>query len=290
MKVEKAASGPACRYFGGKWRIAPWVVGYMPSHQLYCELFGGMGSVLLHKPKSRAEVFNDRNGEVVNLFRVLTDPDKHKELVQRVGITPYARDLHQQAWKDWKACNWQSDVERAWLFLVCAHMSIGSAATNERRGLPGFEARLLTNKELEHLQADTWFNLPDKLLDVARRFAGVIVENRDWERLWDVYDGSPTTLFYLDPPYICDYGYAESFTLEDHERLLKRITKSMSMVMLSGYESDLYRDMLKDWAVFRKTNTNISNKARTECLWLNPLAFDAWERESGTNALIRACM
>ncbi len=290
MRVEKAASGPVCRYFGGKWKCADWIVSIMPDHQLYCELFGGMGSVLLHKPKSRAEVFNDRNGEVVNLFRVLTDPDKLKELVQRVAITPYSRDLHAQAWKDWKACNWQSDVERAWLFLVCSHMSIGSAATNERRRMPGFEARLLTDKKLDHIQVDPWFNLPEKLLDVARRFAGVTVENRDWSKLFDIYDGAESSLFYLDPPYICGYGYAEAFTLEDHERLLARITKSKSMVMLSGYESDLYRDTLKDWAVFHKKSYNLQNQVRTECLWLNPLCHEAWERESGTNALIRACM
>jgi DNA adenine methylase len=61
------------RYHGGKWRIAPWIISYMPPHRIYVELFGGGGSVLLRKPRSYSELYNDLDGEIVNLFRVVRD-------------------------------------------------------------------------------------------------------------------------------------------------------------------------------------------------------------------------
>jgi hypothetical protein len=64
------------RYHGGKWMLAPWIIEHFPPHRIYTEAFGGAASVLMRKPRAKlVEVYNDLDGEIVSLFRVLRDPD-----------------------------------------------------------------------------------------------------------------------------------------------------------------------------------------------------------------------
>ena len=71
MKINR----PVMRYPGGKWKLAEWVISHFPAHQTYVELYGGAASVLMRKPRSVGEVYNDLNNEVVNVFRVLRDKE-----------------------------------------------------------------------------------------------------------------------------------------------------------------------------------------------------------------------
>lgn len=73
---------PVLRYHGGKFRLAPWIIAQMPPHRIYVEPYGGGGSVLMQKPRSYAEVYNDRWETVVNVFRVLRDPRSAAMLIQ----------------------------------------------------------------------------------------------------------------------------------------------------------------------------------------------------------------
>ena len=84
-------SRPLLRYHGGKWRLAPWIISHLQPHRIYVEPFGGSASVLLRKPRSHSEIYNDLGGEVVNLFRVLRQPAQARELVRLVRLTPYSR-------------------------------------------------------------------------------------------------------------------------------------------------------------------------------------------------------
>lgn len=82
---------PIMRYYGGKWRLAPWIIQHFPPHLVYVEPFGGAGSVLLQKPRSRGEIWNDLAGEIVNVFRVLRNRKKAAELERTLRLTAFAR-------------------------------------------------------------------------------------------------------------------------------------------------------------------------------------------------------
>src|SRR5690606_37285917 len=89
---------PVLRYHGGKWNLAPWSISHFPKHRIYVEPFGGAASVLLRKPRTDSEVYNDLYGEVVNLFRVLRNPTQARELIRIVTLTPYSRQEFEDAY------------------------------------------------------------------------------------------------------------------------------------------------------------------------------------------------
>lgn len=80
-------------------------------------------------------------------------------------------------------------------------------------------------------------------------------------------------LIYADPPYIPSTRrsakvYAYDYLFDDHKRLLNLLTSIPCMVMVSGYDSDLYNDMLVGWRKIcfkAKTHTDV----RTEHVWMN---------------------
>lgn len=183
-------SRPALRWHGGKWLLAPWIIEHFPPHRVYVEPYGGAGSVLLHKPRSYAEVWNDLDTDVVNLFRVLRDGKRAARLAELLRLTPFARAEFEAA------CHSASGVEKARRLVIRSFMGFGSGAPNLaiRTGFRANSNRSGTTP------AQDWPQIPDNLLAVAGRFRGVVIENRSAADVMAQHDG-PDTLHYLDPPY-----------------------------------------------------------------------------------------
>src|ERR1035437_9603859 len=121
MSEETLATNQLLPYHGGKWRIAPWIISNMPSHEIYVEPFCGGGSVLLQKPRSRCDVYNDLDEKIVNFFKVVRD--NGKELAEKIYFTPYSRKEYELAFEP------SSDpIESACRTLVRARMGFGGMA------------------------------------------------------------------------------------------------------------------------------------------------------------------
>ncbi|HCI7046605.1 methyl-directed repair DNA adenine methylase [Klebsiella quasipneumoniae] len=276
MNIDVKIKHPAIRYHGGKFRLAPWIIEQMPEHVCYVEPFGGAASVLLQKPRSYSEVYNDLDGDVVNLFRVLRNPELNQRLQDAYRLTPYSRD---------EFCHAQppatDSVERARRMVVRACMGFGSAA-----GIGGNSGFRGDSKRKYATAAHLWERYPENLAALCQRLQGVIIENKDALSVMRAHDAQ-TTLHYIDPPYVPETRvqgnryYAYEMTVEGHEQLLAVARTMTGMVMISGYDTEVYNDMLSGWAKTEKTSrisAGRGTKVRTECLWLNPAAQQKQER------------
>ena len=269
---------PAIRYHGGKFRLASWITSHFPEHRCYVEPFGGAASVLLRKEPSEAEVYNDLDGDVVNLFSVLRDPTASRALIEACALTPYSRTEFQCAYEPT-----DDRVEQARRLIVRATMGFGSAGAT--KGCTGF--RLDTKRNSSTAQR-VWARQPDNLAAVASRFSGVLVENRPAIQCMQDHD-TPTTLHFVDPPYVHDTrtgstktsAYRFEMTNDEHVELLDALKCLQGMVIVCGYDSKLYNDALAGWLRVTRTtaaNGHSGSVQRTECLWLNPAAQQKQER------------
>jgi DNA adenine methylase len=252
------------KYHGGKSRLADWIVSYMPEHRCYVEPFGGGGSVLLRKRSAQSEIYNDLDGDVVNLFRVI----RHRgdELAMATFCTPFSRDEMNAAYE-----YTEDDLERARRLLVRAHMALKTTSIRKKSSF-----RASINSKDYCSQFYTWYRLPETIIAVRNRLAKVGIENTDAFTLFDRYD-LPETLWYLDPPYMThtrsqssnSRAYHTEMTDDDHTRLLRRVQRLQGMVMISGYRTSLYETMLADWQMVTKKTRDDNNNQREECLWMN---------------------
>lgn len=255
---------PIVRYHGGKWKLAEWIIGHMPPHRVYVEPFGGGGSVLLRKPRSYAEVYNDLDGEMVNLFRVARD--QGETLAQMLDLTPFARAEFDQAYEP------DGDpIEQARRTVIRAFMGFGSAgASGQTTGFRSNSNRSGTTP------AHDWMNYPDCLREVIQRLRGVVIENRDAAAVMQQQD-SPQALHYVDPPYVHSTralrsrapSYKHEMTDEQHEALAGVLHGLSGMVLLSGYGCPLYDRLFGDWERVEVAAHADGAKDRVEVLWMN---------------------
>lgn len=262
---------------GGKWRLAPWIISQFPPHRVYLEPYGGAASVLLQKPRSYAEIYNDLDSEIVQLFRVLRDPETAARLVAGVALTPFARDEFELTYQ---VCD--DPVEASRRLIARSFMGHGSTAVALRRRT-GFRA---DSNRSGSTPAIDWRNLPPALEAIVDRLQGVVIENRPALSLLERFDG-PDTLVYADPPYLHDtrsqkrvhgaleHAYKHEMGLADHQAMLEALRACASMVVLSGYASDLYDAQLAGWRRIERPALADGARARTEVLWINPAACDA---------------
>lgn len=253
---------PALRWHGGKWKLAPWIISHFPPHRVYVEPFGGAASVLLRKPISYAEIYNDMDDEVVNLFQVCRGPRAH-ELASALHLTPFSET-------EFKASYMPTDcqIERARRTVVKSYQGFGSNAVHRKSGFRSNSNRSGTTP------AHDWANYPEALIAVIERLRGVTITCRSAFKVMAGHD-APETLHYVDPPYVmatrtdASADYAHEMTDSQHGDLLAFLKTLKGRVVLSGYPCAIYDDALQGWTRAERKAFADGASERTEVLWMN---------------------
>ena len=98
------------------------------------------------------------------------------------------------------------------------------------------------------------------------------IENLPAVELIKRYD-TPDVFMYVDPPYLHgtrkNYLYRHEMEDSEHIELLGVLAKHPGKVLLSGYDNDLYNDMLPGWNKVEKKTQAEAGIPRIETLWMN---------------------
>lgn len=261
MKNNKVLKWP-----GSKWNIVDKIIEIMPTHKIYLEPFFGSGAVFFSKGPCNTEILNDLDGEVVNLFRTIRD--NSKELAKRIYFTPYSREEYLESYK--RNDKDLDNTEKARQFLVRCNMA--------RAGMQYYSSSwrhagpVLGAKTKQRVTGD-WNKVPEKIIEAAIRLKDAEIESKNAFELIKKYNRKDC-LIYVDPPYLLSTRRQRYYNIEmteekEHLELLNLLKNHLGPVIISGYKSELYQDILKNWSNIEiKTNAE-QGKERTEIIWAN---------------------
>ncbi|TPJ75811.1 DNA adenine methylase [Mesorhizobium sp. B2-6-3] len=270
----RAPTRPVLRWHGGKWKLAPWIISHFPAHKVYVEPFGGAASVLLQKDPAPCEVWNDLDGSLVNLFRVLRDAPA--DLQRALDLTPYARGEYPSLYEP---C--EEPVEAARRFIARSFMGQSSKGAVRKSG---FDSRINGDGYLGRL--NSLRGITEELPIIARRMSSVMLEQADARTVIKRYDRADA-LIYADPPYLPETRnskskvYQHDLDRDDHQALLEALVEFSGMVVLSGYPDPLYDDALSGWRRIETRAYADGALERTEVVWLNARCAEALDRRAG---------
>lgn len=221
-------------YYGGKQQMLRHILPLIPSHNLYCEPFCGGAAIYWSKPQSKVEVINDTNDELINFYLVLQT--RFKALEKLIKCTLHSRKTHRTAWEIYQKPADHDPVLRAWAIWVLSTQSFVSKLS----GSWGFDksngsvARKVMNKKRQFTIA------------LKERIELTQIECRDAIDVVRLYD-TPTTFFYLDPPYPeTNQGHYCGYTISDLETLLVKLTEIKGKFLLSNYPQDIINRFAKE--------------------------------------------
>ena len=179
---------------GGKTRLLKHLLPLVPvDAKCYVEVFGGGAALLLARETKGVEVYNDLDGQLVNLFRQAKF--HHPELLRELEFLPASREEFNRL----RHAPGLTEIQRAAHVLYVNKISFGGKNSSYGTNTASFAAA--NQSKLGWGEALKAFSV---------RFDKVNIECEDWRDLLTRYD-RPHTFFFFDPPYINsgkNVGYA----------------------------------------------------------------------------------
>lgn len=253
------------KYPGSKWNIASQLVNMIPEHHSYVEPFFGSGAVLFNKPVSNIETINDLDSDVTNLFRCIQIDSER--LAKMVMTTPFSREVYDSQFESMELTMYITNFQRAANFLVRCWQGHGFRTNGYK---VGWKNDVQGRERMYALW--NWYRLPEWIIEIAERLRTVQIENRPALEVIERFNYN-NVFMYLDPPYVLGARAGKQYKHEmsdaEHEDMLKKILQSKAKIMLSGYESDMYNEYLKEWNKKTFDSCAEHGKPRKEVIWMN---------------------
>lgn len=210
---------PIIPWIGGKRRLAKHLLPRFPDHQCYVEPFCGAAALFFLKPPVKAEVINDINGELVNLYRVVAH--HLDEFMAQFRWSLVSRKMWE--WLDATPVETLTDIQRAARFFYIQRLGFGGKVEGRTFGTSTTSGVRLNLMRIE-----------EDLSAAHLRLARATIEHLGWRECIARYD-RPHTLFYCDPPYWGTEGYGVDFGLDEYAHMaeLARTIKGRMVISVN---------------------------------------------------------
>lgn len=225
-------------WIGGKSRLLSHLLPLLQPAQgenCYVEPFGGSGVVMMNKVPHASETYNDMDGELINLFRTIRDPDGVVHLWWELINTPYSRLEFGEAIDETKRFSPENPVKRAARFVISCRQRFGGGQPGTRRDTDRSWGLTFESGRGMNDCVSRWLSTMLHLPAIHQRMSTVVIDNQDAIRCVKQWD-SPATLFYCDPPYVgAEQYYKGGFGPNQHKALAEALNSAQGRVVLSYY-------------------------------------------------------
>ncbi|WP_294962645.1 DNA adenine methylase [Sulfurimonas sp.] len=233
MQSKKKKLRAPFGWVGGKSKLAIDIVDLIPhDHTTYIEVFGGALSVFYAKEKSKLEVVNDINSDLINLHRsIRTNPQTLSLYLNQLLISREIFDDIRH-----KRLNPRNNIEAAAFYLYQLTQSFGSKGDN-------FAMSAKSGRKPKDI-----YKSYKKWSD---RLKGVTIENKSFQVLIPLYD-KEDVFFYVDPPYVSTESYYKNtggFGEKEHKHLAALLSNVKGRFLLSYNDCELVRELYKDFNI-----------------------------------------
>lgn len=234
---------PICR-MGGKSKLRKTIIEMIPEHTCYIELFFGAGWVYFGKEKSKVEVINDIDKELINLFKMIKyhSPEIERQLEYEFS----GRDI----FEEYKHCTieYLTEIHRAVRFLYLITQSFAG-----RGGVYGYGTNTKPSPQIFYKNV---------LGDLKERLRNTYVENLSFEKIIDKYDRE-YSFFFCDPPYLETTGYGNTFGEQEHLILRDKLSNINGKFLLTINDHENIRGWYKDFNI-KEVQVNYSVSKETK--------------------------
>ncbi len=262
----------------------------------YIEVFGGSAAVLLGKPKDKFEVYNDLDGELVNLIHIIKD--RPAEFLLELGLLPInAREEFAQ-WLRFH--NGGRDpgvylptqleiidqmIPQEWADLLKESLK-KRVDQKEVRQAAAFFMRMrnsyASNGKSFACQPFNVMTTFQQIEEMSVRIKDLVIENQSFEILIPHYD-KPESFFYLDPPYLnSEHMYDAEFGWAQHVLMRDILAESKGKWLVSQADFPQIRDLYKDFFILDfQRNHSMAQRTNPGCQFGELIIgnYDLLERE-----------
>lgn len=221
---------PPISRMGGKSRLRKKIIERIPEHTCYVEPFFGAGWVYFGKERSKVEVINDIDKELVNMFRMMKH---HAPEIERMLEYEFSgRDL----FEEYKHCTveYLTEIQRAVRFLYLISQSFASKGDTFGYGTTSKPAPQIFYQGV--------------LGDIKARLRNTYVENKSFNDIIKRYD-RPHTFFFCDPPYFETTGYGATFGEREHLLLRDMLSEIKGKFLVTINDHPQVREWYKDFHI-----------------------------------------